>query len=143
MNDDICIEAMMRRGFTKDDALDFAITGCVDLLAPGKTGGIGFAAILLSRVLDMTLRNGDSQIFIGTVANVGPKTGDPDTFTSFDQLVDAFIVQASSMIQTIVECVQPSNHSCLCRRTSSAIHLCVHAGMPAKEEGCHPGRRRV
>jgi formate C-acetyltransferase len=103
MNDDVCIEAMMRRGFAKDDALDFAITGCVDLIAAGKTGGIGFSAILLSRVLDITLRNGDSQTLIGTVANVGPETGDPDTFTSFDQLFDAFILQASSMIQTIVD----------------------------------------
>ena len=93
----------MRRGFSKDDALDFAITGCVDLIAAGKDGGIGFAAILLSRVLDMTLRNGDSQTLIGKVENVGPKTGDPDTFSSFDQLVDAFIIQASSMIQTIVD----------------------------------------
>jgi pyruvate-formate lyase len=103
MNDEVCMEAMLRRGFTREDALDFGITGCVDLLAPGKTGGIGFAAILLSRVLDMTLRNGDSQTLIGTVSNVGPRTGDPDTFTSFDQLVDAFIAQASSMIQTIVD----------------------------------------
>jgi formate C-acetyltransferase len=103
MNDEMCVEAMTRRGFTKEDALDFGITGCVDLLAPGKTGGIGFAAILLSRVLDMTLRNGNSQTLIGTVSNVGPKTGDPDTFTSFDQLVDAFIAQSNSMIQTIVD----------------------------------------
>ncbi len=103
MNDEICIEAMKRRGFTEEDARDSAITGCVDLLAPGKTGGIGFAAILLSRVLDMALRNGDSQTLIGAVKNVGVKTGAPDSFASFEQLVDAFIAQAANMIKTIVD----------------------------------------
>ncbi len=51
----------------------------------------------------MTLRNGDSRTLIGKVDNVGLKTGDPDMFTSFDQLLDAFIEQAANMIQTIVE----------------------------------------
>ncbi len=102
MNDEICIEAMKRRGFAEEDARDFAITGCVDLLTAGKTGGIGFAAILLCRVLDLALRNGDSQTLVGTIKNVGIKTGDPDTFTSFDQLVEAFMAQASSMMETIV-----------------------------------------
>jgi formate C-acetyltransferase len=103
MNDGICVEAMTRRGFTEEDARDFAITGCVDLLTAGKTGGIGFAAILLCRVLDLALRNGDSQTLVGTIKNVGIKTGDPDTFTSFDQLLDAFLAQASSMMETIVD----------------------------------------
>ncbi|GAB4345461.1 MAG: glycyl radical protein [Candidatus Abyssubacteria bacterium] len=103
MNDEVCIEAMKRRGFSEEDARDYAITGCVDLLAPGKTGGIGFAAILLSRVLDMTLRNGDSQTLVGLIPNAGVKTGDPDSFSSFDQLLDAFIAQASHVIKTIAD----------------------------------------
>jgi formate C-acetyltransferase len=103
MNDEICIKAMQRRGFTLEDARGYAITGCVDLLAPGKTGGIGFAAILLCRVLDMTVRNGDAKTLIGMIENVGLRTGDPDTFASFGQLVDAFIAQAANVIKTIVD----------------------------------------
>jgi len=103
MNDDVCIEAMKRRGFTEEDARDYAITGCVDLLTPGKTGGIGFNTLLLCRVLDITLRNGDAQTLVGVVENAGPKTGDPDTFTCFEQLVDAFVAQAAHSIETIVK----------------------------------------
>jgi formate C-acetyltransferase len=103
MNDEVCIEAMKRRGFSEEDARDYAITGCVDLLAPGKTGGIGFAAILLSRVLDMTLRNGDSQTLVGLIRNAGVKTGDPDRFSSFEQLVEAFIAQAAHVIKAIAD----------------------------------------
>jgi pyruvate-formate lyase len=103
MNDAVGIAALQRRGFDELDARDYAITGCVDMCAPGKTGGEAFSALLLCRVLDMTLRNGDSQTLIGSVRGVGPRTGDPDTFTSFEQLVDAFISQAEHAVEQIVK----------------------------------------
>ena len=103
MNDAVAVEALQRRGFGESDARDYAITGCVDMCAPGKTGGEAFSALLLCRVLDTALRNGDSQTLIGTVHDVGPRTGDPDTFTSFDQLVDAFIAQAEHAVEQIVK----------------------------------------
>ena len=103
MNDTVAIEALKRRGFGETDARDYAITGCVDMCAPGKTGGEAFSALLLCRLLDATLRNGDSQTLIGKVYDVGPRTGDPDGFTSFDQLVDAFIAQAEHAVEQIVK----------------------------------------
>ncbi len=103
MNDAVAVEAMRRRGFAESDARDYAITGCVDMCAPGKTGGEAFSALLLCRVLDIALRNGDSQTLIGTVREVGPRTGDPDTFTSFEQFVDAFIAQAEHAVEQIVK----------------------------------------
>lgn len=103
MNDEISMEALKKRGFTDEDARGYAITGCVDMCAPGKTGGEGFSAILLCRTLDMTLRNGESKTLVGLIKDVGLKTGDPDTFTSFDQLVDAFVVQAKHQLKKIVD----------------------------------------
>ena len=97
---------MRRYGFSQRDACDYAITGCVDMCAPGKTGGIGFSSILLARVLDMTLRNGDSRTLVGMVRGVGKKTGDPATFKTFDELLDAFIVQGAYMIEKIVKATQ-------------------------------------
>lgn len=106
MNDRVSIEAMKRREFTDTDANDYAITGCVDMCAPGRTGGIGFSALLMARILDITLRNGDSRTLVGTVENVGLKTGDPDEFTTFDELFEAFIAQAVNMIELIVRATQ-------------------------------------
>jgi formate C-acetyltransferase len=103
MNDDICLKTLKNRGFTQEDAFGYAITGCVDMCAPGKTGGEGFSSLLLCRTLDMTLRNGDSQTLVGLVKDVGLNTGDPDTFTSFDQFLNAFYSQADNMIKLIVE----------------------------------------
>jgi len=102
MNDKISIAAMERRGFSHTDANDYAITGCVDMCAPGKTGGIGFSALLMARTLDITLRNGDAKTLVGPVRGVGLKTGDPDTFVSFDEFYNAYVTQATAMIRLIV-----------------------------------------
>lgn len=102
MNDGVSIAAMKKRGFSERDANDYAITGCVDMCAPGKTGGIGFSALLMARTLDMTLRNGDAKTLVGPVKGVGLVTGDPDTFASFDEFFDAYVEQARGMIGLIV-----------------------------------------
>lgn len=101
MNDEICIRAMLRHGFSEQDARNCAVTGCVDLVAPGRTGGEGFSSLLMCRTLDAALRNGDSKTLMGVIRGVGPRTGDPDTFTNFDQLLDAFAAQAAHAVQSI------------------------------------------
>lgn len=103
MNDSVCIRALKNRGFTERDARNYAITGCVDMCAPGKTGGEGFSSLLLCRTLDLALRNGDSQTLVGPVRRVGLRTGDPDGFQTFDQFLDAFLRQGKFMLKKIVE----------------------------------------
>jgi len=102
-NDDVNVEAMERRGFETPDARDYAVMGCVEMLCPGKTGGMSATALLLCRVLDMTLRNGDTQTLLGRIKNVGLKTGDPDTFETFDELFDAYVAQARHQVKLIAE----------------------------------------
>jgi len=103
LNDNVCIEALKNRGITEKDAKAFSITGCVDMCSPGKTGGIGFSALLLCRTLDMTLRNGNCQTIGGLVNDVGLKTGNPDNFEAFDEFLNAFYQQVNFVIQKIVE----------------------------------------
>jgi len=103
LNDNVCIEALKKRGITEKDANAYSITGCVDMCSPGKTGGIGFSALLLCRTLDMTLRNGNCLTIGGLVNDVGLKTGIPDNFNTFDEFLDAFYQQISFVIQKIVE----------------------------------------
>jgi formate C-acetyltransferase len=103
MNDEIAIKALEKHGFSHEDALDYAITGCVDMCAPGKTGGEAFSSILLCRTLDMALRNGDAQVVICLVKDAGLKTGDPDDFKTFDEFLDAFCAQAALQIENIAK----------------------------------------
>jgi len=102
-NDEIQIEAMRRRGFALRDARDYAIMGCVEATCPGKTGGMSANALLLSRLLDIACRNGDSRILAGVIHNEGLKTGPPDSFATFDQFLEAVKSQADFFIQKIVQ----------------------------------------
>ncbi len=101
-NDDVNIEAMKNRGFSEEDALNYAIMGCVEMTCPGKTGGMSANSLLLCRLLDMTMRNGNSQTMIGTIKNLGPKTGDPDSFNTFEEFLQAFFTQGKKQIEMIV-----------------------------------------
>jgi len=103
LNDAVCIEAMEKRGYPKSDALNYAMASCVDLCVPAKTGSISFSVLLLCRILDITLRNGDALTLLGLVRDAGPHTGDPDGFTSYEELEDAFVEQVAFQIQNIVD----------------------------------------
>ncbi len=101
--DDINIEAMRRRGFSERDARDYAVMGCVETTCPGKTGSMSANALQLSQLLDITLRNGDSKILAGTIEGDGLRTGDPDSFASFDEFLEALMQQARFFIKKIVD----------------------------------------
>jgi pyruvate formate-lyase/glycerol dehydratase family glycyl radical enzyme len=103
LNDNVCIEALKKRGIREKDANAYSITGCVDMCSPGKTGGISFSALLLCRTLDMTLRNGNCLTIGGLVNDVGLKTGNPDSFNTFEEFLNAFYQQLDFVIQKIVE----------------------------------------
>ena len=102
-NDPVNIEAMKRRGFSTVDAHGYAIMGCVETTCPGRTGGMSANALQLAKVLDMTLRDGDVRTLAGTLRGEGLRTGDPSEFTSFDELLNAFLKQARHLITKIVE----------------------------------------
>ncbi len=101
MNDDVSIAAMEKRGFPRDEAAGYAMVSCVDLCVPAKTGGIGFSVLTLCRILDITLRNGDAGTLLGTIRDAGLRTGDPDTFRTFPEFVDAFVAQVAFKIEQL------------------------------------------
>ncbi|MFO8055728.1 MAG: pyruvate formate lyase family protein [bacterium] len=102
-NDEMNIEAMKRRGFAEPDARDYAVMGCVELTCPGRTGSMSANALLLSKLLDITLRNGDSRTLAGTLKGEGIRTGDPDGFESFEELKSALVEQGRYFIKKLVD----------------------------------------
>ena len=100
-NDATHVEAMRRRGFSLEDARDYAVMGCVETTCPGRTGHMSASALLLSRVLDMTLRDGEAAMLAGKVRGEGLRTGDPDRFGTFEELVTAFEEQARHAVGKI------------------------------------------
>lgn len=102
-NDSVMINSMLRRGFELSDARDYAIMGCVEATSPGKTGSMSANALLLSRLLDMTLRNGDCRLIAGTIRGEGLPTSRTGGFKSFEELLNALFEQARFAIKRIVD----------------------------------------
>jgi formate C-acetyltransferase len=100
-NDPVNIQAMINRGFDERDARDYAVMGCVETTCPGQTGPMSANALQLSQLLNITLRNGDGRLLAGTIAGDGPATGSPDSFQSFDQLLEALYQQAEFFLSKI------------------------------------------
>lgn len=101
-NDNVNVEAMKNRGFNEEDSRNYCLMGCVEMTCPGKTGAMSANALLLCRLLDVTMRNGDSQTMMGKIRHIGVKTGDPDSFKTFEEFLEAFYVQAEKQLNMIV-----------------------------------------
>ena len=104
-NDDLYIPAMMNRGYTREDASDYCIVGCAEPGVAGKRGGrTGAAWFCLAKITEMALYNGwDPRSGITLHPNANGK--DLETFTSFDEVWDAFMDQMKyyAMIHAVMD----------------------------------------
>jgi formate C-acetyltransferase len=87
MNDEVYIPALLNIGVSLRDARDYAPEGCVEG-TPQKCWGRGNGGFTnLPKMLELALNDGVCRI---SGKQVGPKTGDPRSFKTFEQLLDAF-----------------------------------------------------
>lgn len=95
-NDRRCISALVHKGVSLEDARDYSSVGCASVQPTRKDKGshnagyINVAAALEFALHDGYWKKGNRQM--------GVKTGDARTFTSFDQVMEAFEKQMSYMI---------------------------------------------
>ena len=90
-NDRVAIEYLIDRGVSYGDARDWAMAGCVNTAYPKsyswRNAGPGAAFINHAKLLEITLNNGMEPL---TGVRMGPATGDPGDFRTFDELVAAY-----------------------------------------------------
>lgn len=86
-NTDALIQEMLRHGKSIEDARDGGASGCVETGAFGKEAYILTGYFNLPKVLEITLHNGFDP---GTGKQIGLKTGEPESFGSFDEFYQAF-----------------------------------------------------
>jgi formate C-acetyltransferase len=93
-NDEVIIPALVSRGLTLEDARDYGIIGCVEPQKGGRTEGWHDAAFFnMAKVLEITINNG----YDGGV-QVGPRTGEFTSFTTFEQLLNAYRTQMAYFV---------------------------------------------
>ncbi len=89
-NTDVIIEEFLRAGKSVKDARNGGPSGCVEISAFGKESCILTGYCNWPKIFEITLNNG---IDPRAGKRIGLETGDPVTFTSFDQLMAAYTGQ--------------------------------------------------
>ncbi len=88
MNDEVMVPALMRIGLESEDAFNYADIGCIEMGAAGTSiGPVSIGFVNLAKCLDLALNDGRCTL---SGNPVGPETGDPRTFATYDQLFDAY-----------------------------------------------------
>lgn len=94
-NTDAIIQELTRQGKSIIDARLGGASGCVEASAFGKESYILTGYFNLPKILELTLYNGfDSR----TQKQIGLKTGDPNSFITFDEFYNAFEKQLNHFI---------------------------------------------
>ena len=129
-NDDALVPTIMDLGVCLKEARDYGIVSCVEPQVPGKTEGYDAGGFLnISKVIEITLNNGTDP---RTGLKLGLETGEADSFTSFDDFMDAYNkqvehfaklqVQADNVIDMIHGQWTPMPFRCL------FVHDCLERG---------------
>ena len=95
-NDRRCVPALVDKGVSLEDARDYSSVGCASIQPTRKDKGAHNAGYInVAAALDFALHNGDWKF--GN-RQMGVKSGDPRSFTTFDEMLKAFEKQMSYMI---------------------------------------------
>jgi formate C-acetyltransferase len=94
-NADTIVQELVRQGKTVEDAREGGASGCVEAGAFGREAYFLTGYFNLPKILEMTLHNG---IDPRTGKQVGPLTGNPTVFETFDDFLDAYKRQLQHFI---------------------------------------------
>ena len=94
-NPDTYIQEMVRAGKTLEDAREGGCSGCIEVGAFGKEAYLLTGYLNTPKILEITLNNGFDPI---SQKQLGPQTGDPRTFTTFEQLYEAWHKQMTYFV---------------------------------------------
>jgi formate C-acetyltransferase len=98
-NDEVIIPGQLNRGIAPDDALNYAVVGCVELSTPGKALGWSDSAMFnMVRVLEITLFGGRSP----RGRPIGLDTPALHEMRSFEELESAYDKQLSHFVALMV-----------------------------------------
>jgi trans-4-hydroxy-L-proline dehydratase len=137
-NDDEKVQALLHKGKSLEDARLGGINGCVELVVPGKDQMASSGYLSMPKCLELALHDGLNPL---TGSNLGPPTGDPLAFASFDELMEAFRQQLAHAIEvkTTYDGIARETYAWYCPVpfTSLLISDCVAEGRDYHDGGAH------
>jgi formate C-acetyltransferase len=96
ISDDTVIQQLLTNGLPLESARDYILTGCNCPVVPGRSIDLSGVSFNLPLMLELALNNGASRL---TGEQIGPKTGDPRAFKSYDEVWEAYKKQAEAQIR--------------------------------------------
>ena len=115
------IEYLVSQGVPLQEARDYALAGCLDVNIPGKSRIQAFGMFIVPRVFEITLNNGfDPRLGI----QLGPKTGEFESFKNFDDFMKAFKEQLKYFMELTVE-----EHNILLMAQAQLFPDAVHSAL--------------
>lgn len=100
INDDAVIPAMIESGIPLPDARDYAMGGCIEFQIAGKSNfGGEDGQINIAKCLELALNNGRCAL---TGDYIGIETGDPLSFRTFEDVMNAYYRQVEAAIRAII-----------------------------------------
>ena len=138
-NDEAVVPALEAHGISHEDAMNYAIVGCVELTTHGNALAWSDAAMFnLLKVLELTINHGVDML---TGAQTGPDLGDLTTYRTFEELEDAYAKNIDYFSDRMVECVSQveTMHEKLLPTPflSSVIDDCLAKGQDVTQGGAH------
>lgn len=129
-NTDAVVMEQIRVGKTVEDAREGGCSGCIETGAFGKEAYILTGYLNVPKVLELALNDGRDQL---TGRQIGPRTGDPLAFATFDDLYAAFTrqlqwvvdlkVRVNNYIERMYAAHSPAPF------LSTVIHDCIEKGL--------------
>lgn len=94
-NPDVYIMEMLGHGKSIEDAREGGCSGCIEVGAFGKEAYVLTGYLNVPKILEVSLNNGIDPV---TGKKAGIETGDPRTFTSYNELYEAFLKQLNFVV---------------------------------------------
>jgi len=138
-NDESVIPALKAHGISHEDAVNYAIVGCVELTTHGNNLAWSDAAMFnLLKALELTLNNG---LDLLDGKRIGLDLGNLTTYRTFDELENAYAQQIRYFLDQMVSCVDvvEGMHEKLLPTPflSSVIDDCISLGKDVTQGGAH------
>ncbi|OGO22533.1 MAG: hypothetical protein A2144_02240 [Chloroflexi bacterium RBG_16_50_9] len=99
VSDETIIQQMLENGKPVEYARDYIVAGCWASTVGGRSLDLPGPHLNLALMLELALNNGMSRL---TGEQIGPKTGDPRKFKSYNEVWDAYKKQTEAQIRTLI-----------------------------------------
>jgi choline trimethylamine-lyase len=95
VSDENIIQSMLNQGIPLEYARDYISTGCHNPTVPAHSHDTGAVSLNLPIMIELALNNGAMRL---TGEQIGPKTGDPREFKSYDEVWQAYKIQVEAAL---------------------------------------------